>query len=510
MRSVGGIHAQPQPLPEYRNFRPGVKSKRNPSIGGSSLLRPNLVASPLAKPRLVHVVCRSGDRFPVAPFLLPAYGLRIVRWFFHLLAVCTLLLPSLHAQESTVPVNYAQIAEERLLWPAQVLLKQPATLSLERDGVTAGMIELPTGRLVDVVALTPEVIQIRFGSARGEVLPEHTDLLERVSGATIARQLQVARMALIEESYSIVAAHNPTPEPTPTPSALPFNSDPTLEDDSDDSWGFSPAANRTRPLARQNEFIEMSDEFEDPSSLEDWLNLSDEEGGHDHFSRVEIPRHDPGQLIITPKTSAWYQQYHGNLLYKEVRGDFLVITKLQAADKSGRYPPETWYSLGGLMVRAPAPEGPQNYVFIGVGTTDPEEGTQLEVKSVTNSGDPEQLTEESPPNLEIGIARLGDKFICLRREPGEAWRVAGLFERPDLPVTLQVGITAFGDWMAAKQTSPEVHNARGTRDGDPDLRVWFEYVRFRPPIPVLRNTVGLDEFKEYFTERRFQSRRASE
>jgi len=450
------------------------------------------------------------SRFPVAPVNLSAYRLRIVRWIFHLLAVCTLLLPSLRAQESSVPVSYAQIAEERLLWPAQVLLKQPATLSLERDGVTAGMIELPAGRLVDVVALTPDVIQIRFGSARGEVLPEFTDLLERVSGATIARQLQVARMALIEESYSIVAAHNPTPEPTATPSALPFDAAPAEGSDPDDSWGFTPATDRMRPLARQNEFIELSDEFEDPSSLEDWLNLSDEEGGHDHFSRIEIPRHDPGQLIITPKTSAWHQQYHGNLLYKEVRGDFLVITQLQAADKSGRYPPETWYSLGGLMARAPAPEGPQNYVFIGVGTTDPEDGTQLEVKSVTNSGDPEQIIEESPPTLEIGIARLGDKFIGLRREPGDPWRVAALFERPDLPVTLQVGVTAFGDWMAAKQTSPEVHNSRGTRDGDPDLRVWFEYVRFRPPIPVSRNTVGLDEFKEYFTERRFRGRRASE
>jgi len=409
------------------------------------------------------------------------------------LFVFALLSP---AQEATVRLPYEQIAAERWLWPPQVTLKSSASLSLKRDGVVAGMIELPAGRQVDVVALTPDSIQIRFGSARGEVAPSQTDILELVSGATMARQVQNARIALIEEARSLVTT--PTTTPTPAPSPTPtIGEDPLFETEQPED-----TLVRSRPLLRPAEFNALSDEFEDPSSIEaDWIDLSEAEDSYDHFSRVEIPRHDPGQLVITPRTSAWYQQYHGNLLFKEIRGDFLAMTRIEAGDKTGRHNPEAWYSMAGLMVRAPAPEGPQNYVFIGIGSTEGEGTMQLQSKSVINSGDPDHDLRDSLSQVELGIARLGTRIITLQREIGEQWNIVEVYDRPDFPVLLQVGVTAYGDLLTAKQVSPEVHNARGIRDGDPDLRARFEFVRFRPPVAALRQTDGLEKLREFINDK---------
>ncbi len=387
-------------------------------------------------------------------------------------------------------VDYSQIMADRLLWPPQVTLKSPATLILERDGLEAGMIELPAGRLVDVVALAPDGILIQFGSARGQVPPGDTDLFEQISSSTIARQVQTARLALIEEAAALIAPPEPSPSPSATP---PDGKAPQAAPDS---------MRGRRPLMSPLEFATLSDDFDDPSTItQGWSDLSRAEGAYDHFSRAEIPRHEPGQLVITPRTSIWYQQYHGNLLFKEARGDFFVTTRLETTDKAGRRPPGSLQALAGLMLRVPAPDGPQNYVFFGTGTTDTPGTLQLIASSVLNSGDAEtsladtDLADGTSP-LEIGLLRVGEAILCLYREPGAAWQLATHFQRPDFPVTLQAGVTASGDLLTAKQSPPDVHNSRGVRTGDPDLRARFDFVRFRPLLAALRELQNPEEIRE--------------
>ncbi|MBL9129322.1 MAG: hypothetical protein JNL97_16850, partial [Verrucomicrobiales bacterium] len=88
------------------------------------------------------------------------------------------------------------------------------------------------------------------------------------------------------------------------------------------------------------------------------------------------------------------------------------------------------------------------------------------------------------PRARIQVARLGSVFVFLRQSDAGPWIVHQRYVRPDLPATLQVGLTTYTDWNSASRLQPLVHNQTVIRDGNPDLVAVFDYVRFaRPSIP---------------------------
>jgi hypothetical protein len=90
----------------------------------------------------------------------------------------------------------------------------------------------------------------------------------------------------------------------------------------------------------------------------------------------------------------------------------------------------------------------------------------------------------------IQWARIGRYFIALRNVNGQ-WTVHRRYDRPDLPSTLQVGMTTYTDFPTASSVSPFVHNSTVIHGGNPDLIAAFDYFRFaRPRVP--QSLVGTD------------------
>ena len=55
------------------------------------------------------------------------------------------------------------------------------------------------------------------------------------------------------------------------------------------------------------------------------------------------------------------------------------------------------------------------------------------------------------PSAGIQVARIGRHLILLRRPPGGAWVVHRRYSRPDLPTTLQAGLTVYTDWPSCER-----------------------------------------------------------
>jgi hypothetical protein len=232
----------------------------------------------------------------------------------------------------------------------------------------------------------------------------------------------------------------------------------------------------------------MSDEFSDSKSLAQWQRVHKvERSPADQLRRIEIDR-NAGTLILEPHASVWYRDYRGVLVFKPVKGDFVVTAKLNVHSRQGAgQAPRSQFSLAGLMVRVPREVAPQtwrpgreNYVFLSLGAADRPGEFQLEVKTTENSDSQLQITPGAP-EAELRIARIGSALIMLRRLPGESWQVHRRYRRADFPETLQVGLTCYTDWPTCQRMEPQVHNRTVIRDGNPDLIAEVDYVRLRRP-----------------------------
>lgn len=248
-------------------------------------------------------------------------------------------------------------------------------------------------------------------------------------------------------------------------------------------------------LARQTSAVPagdiapLSDEFDKPDSLANWKRVDKTEGWNaDQLAKFSS---ENGWLTMVPHTSTWYQDYRGVLVYKDVPGDFVVTTRLRATGRDGQSAPRSMYSLGGLMVRTPRPDtratfqpGRENYVFLSLGTADQPGRFQFEVKTTQNSqSDLEKILAPSS-DAWLQIAKVGRSIILLRNE-GEGWLVHKRYDRPDMPPTLQVGLTVYTDYPSASRVSAFDHNSTVVRSGNPDLIAKFDYVRFRrPAVPA--------------------------
>jgi hypothetical protein len=239
----------------------------------------------------------------------------------------------------------------------------------------------------------------------------------------------------------------------------------------------------------------LSDEFDDASTLTSWQDHAAVEGWPSQIEAMDINTTRPGSLMIMPYTSGWYADFRGVFLFKEVTGDFIATIRVKATGRE-RDVPRSSFSLAGVMARAPRTvtpatweEGKENWVFITTGYGDGEIGQpQTETKTTMNGKSILHLDPSRTGWVNLGVMRIGEKFIMLVQFEGEGWKISDIYTRPDMPATLQVGINAYTDWLPIRtryETNPAAFNNTVIK-GDPshpDLIAEYDYIHFvRPQI----------------------------
>jgi hypothetical protein len=272
-------------------------------------------------------------------------------------------------------------------------------------------------------------------------------------------------------------------------------------------WEPSASENQILASSGSDDLSGLDDEFNDASSLHNWKLLSETEGWPDQIKKLDINTVTPGSLYLEPYTSFWFGDFHAPYLYKMITGDFVVTTRIQVTGAHDEVPQQS-YSLGGILVRSPHDEGAkawkektENWFFITAGSGDGDHIPQYETKDTVNGSSHLELTPRKVGWTELSVVRTGSHFVLLRNE-GEGWKVLRRLDRPDLPTTLQVGLTAYTDYDTSKSylifNRVEAYHrdaAKIAQDGVPDLIARFDYIRFRRPNAAGAPIVAADPAK---------------
>ncbi|PYE53781.1 hypothetical protein [Deinococcus yavapaiensis] len=257
------------------------------------------------------------------------------------------------------------------------------------------------------------------------------------------------------------------------------------------------------PALAADDLTPLSDEFTDARTLSSWRRADEVEGWPSRWKALDVNATFPGELYVEPQTSEWYADWQAPFLFKLVTGDFVVTTRVLVTGRRGGVPDRA-FSLLGLMARAPRSDtaaswsaGHENWLFLTVGTGDGGV-SQFEAKTTVRSASTLELTPARPGWVELRLARIGASFVLLHRFEGEAWALHRVFERPDLPATLQVGVNAYTDYdtilkfLQRGAYQPAWANGHVLPDGQPDLRGRVDFVRFqRPIVPTAWRLGGL-------------------
>ncbi len=255
------------------------------------------------------------------------------------------------------------------------------------------------------------------------------------------------------------------------------------------------------PAPAPDDLCPLSDDFENSASLSQWLRVYQTEGWPaDQLELWDIGATRAGHMSLMPYTSSWFEDLRGVLVHKLISGDFIVSTRFHANNRAGNGAPQSLYSLAGILVRAPRAitspadwsPGGENYVFLSAGSADTPGSYQYEVKTTIDSDSQLHIepacTGSCPglPIFELRSARLeGEHIILLRRDFEGVWHIHRRYPRPDLPPTLQVGMTVYTDWASIDGVywpdDPFGHNMTVITGGQPDLLAQFDHFDFRRP-----------------------------
>ena len=277
-----------------------------------------------------------------------------------------------------------------------------------------------------------------------------------------------ARVAVLAATYllALTACVEDTPNasPTPTESATP---------------SASPTPVAVNPLEGA-----FADDFDGKALDPAWTWLHDAEGWPDAMQEVVVR---DGSLELIPWTTAWYADFHGPYLFREVTGDFVATARVQSRGLKGPVPEKT-YSCTGLMARQPRDTTPatwepggENYVFLTSGVGNDRGVPNLETKTTVDSTSTLTLTPIAEGWTDLAIVRGGTAFVMLYREPGGDWEISDVFERTDLPATLQLGVNVYTDWedMSDLHTDPVSYHEQVV-GREPDLHAYVDRVAAEP------------------------------
>ncbi len=227
----------------------------------------------------------------------------------------------------------------------------------------------------------------------------------------------------------------------------------------------------------------LSDEFDRPDSLKNWKNLSDAERLPNRIEKIDIGKTSPGQLVIVPQSGAWAGGYHGVYLFKEVKGDFVVTTRLKVMGKTGGEPASIW-TISGLLLRAPGDlkvpldQRKENWIYLMTGRG-PANDRVVDNKSTLANNHVWDITPAQPGWYELRLARLGSLFVAMCRPDGGDWVLRRRIFRADLPETLQAGINVTSDFKGAVSMPAAKYNAGSFPElSRADSVTAFDHVRF--------------------------------
>ncbi len=147
------------------------------------------------------------------------------------------------------------------------------------------------------------------------------------------------------------------------------------------------------------------------------------------------------------KESVWWKNWRGPMLYSYVKGDVDVQITVNAHKASN---PECSldraYQFGGIILRDPLSNhsmSSENYVFNVVGHRGGN-GFQVETKSTMHGWSIVQGHDWKNGNGELRIRREGSTFeLFARKIDTNNWDQLAIFNRPDLPEVLEIGIIAY-------------------------------------------------------------------
>jgi hypothetical protein len=246
--------------------------------------------------------------------------------------------------------------------------------------------------------------------------------------------------------------------------------------------------------ANNDDLAALSDEFDNPGTLRNWRSLNDAEGWPNRIEKVDVNTTSAGHLYLLPKSGAWWAGYHGVYFFKEVKGDFVITTRVKVTGRSGGEPMKIW-TISGLLVRAPADskiQRKENWIYLMTGRG-PGEGRVIDAKSTLESDNAWDITLARPGWYELRIARLGPLLLAMCRPDGGDWMLRKRIVREDLPETLQAGLGVTSDFnLSASMPAAKYNAALFPGASSPDSVTTFDFVRFSRPAgtPELRRRLA--------------------
>jgi hypothetical protein len=238
--------------------------------------------------------------------------------------------------------------------------------------------------------------------------------------------------------------------------------------------------------AMTHDLRSLSTRFDRPESLQGWQQFQ----VPGWVPKWEPPKVESGRLVLRPKSSGWFEDNTAGHLYREVTGDFIVTARIKV--EGTRTPvPQRSFSLAGLFIREPRTftqanwePKQENWLFFSTGTAFPSGRSQFEIKSTYNSLSTLKISDAKAGWMRLRIARSGELFTLLYQEDGSReWKVLDQFIRPDLPATLNVGLTAYADYDSVAPIYPDYkrYNEQGAPTQNADLIAYVESIDFRRP-----------------------------
>lgn len=228
----------------------------------------------------------------------------------------------------------------------------------------------------------------------------------------------------------------------------------------------------------------IKDDFSSSKSLSNWTSL-EIEGWESKIRKLTV---ENDQLVIEPTSSGWFEDNFAGYFYQEYNGNFELSTKVKVEGTTDNLP-QTAFSLAGLFVRVPRElkasqweRGKENWMFFSIGSATEPGKSQFEIKSTYNSQSTLKIYPAKEKWVELKIVRVSEVFTLLYKFEDEEWVLLDQFIRPDLPETLQLGVTAYADWPSVAEVYPnyEEYNTNGTPEDHGDLVAYFDYIEITP------------------------------
>lgn len=265
----------------------------------------------------------------------------------------------------------------------------------------------------------------------------------------------------------------------------------------------------------QAQLSQYNDEFDDASTLSNWLNINDTEGWNaEHLEAYDIDSTIAGHLMMMPYTSVWFNNYRGTLLYKLLSGNFVATIEVEVTNRAGNGLPSSDYSLAGIMIRRPRifpngalgaggwTAGAEDYAFLSTGyasTGHPScwgcQGPHFEVKATENSNSNLAISSLNSQRVIIRLARIDEYVIVLYQEPSEDFVVHRRYDETDvtLPDEVQIGLVTYTDWPKGSTYDEFFQNSHvinADLNPDPSSNPWQP---FNPDVVGMFNFIRFDE-----------------